>query len=232
MNNKKGENAILKFAIEVVLCLMIAIILVGLVQQFFLAPVAVSGSSMKPTINSEGDKVFVQKKFFKIERDCIVVFYRPNNDEVTSKNPANSISVSDFFNSLPFINKIPNLTEEDTNVSSDYTCVIKRVIGIPGDVIEIKFSDDGKDANLYRNNELLNDFLMTPKGHTPEGVKEGRWEVGEGELFVLGDNRDHSYDSEDYGCIQSDWLMGRVILAHIGGKYKTAKNLLPTVRGL
>ena len=131
---KKGNN-ILKVLVEIVLCLMIAIVLVGVVQQFFLAPVAVAGVSMMPTINSEGDKVFVQKKFFKIERDCVVVFYRPNSEDVTSKNPANSISVSEFFNSLPFVNKIPNLTEE-SDVSDDYTCVIKRVIGIPGDKIE------------------------------------------------------------------------------------------------
>ena len=107
MAAERRSNSILKVLVEIVLCLMIAIVLVGVVQQFFLAPVAVSGVSMMPTINSEGDKVFVQKKFFKIERDCVVVFYRPNSEDVTTENPANSISVADFFNSLPFVNKIP-----------------------------------------------------------------------------------------------------------------------------
>ena len=217
MAGKKGNN-ILKLLVEVVLCLMIAIVLVGVVQQFFLAPVAVSGVSMMPTINSSGDKVFVQKRFFKIERDCVVVFYRPNTPDVTSENPANSISVSDFFNSLPFVNKIPNLTEE-SEVSDDYTCVIKRVIGIPGDHIEIRIVSDSQ-AQLVRNDEVVNDFLMTPRRLGFGGVDAGEWTVGEGELFVLGDNRNESYDSEDYGCIQSSWLMGRVLLAKIGGKYK------------
>ena len=157
----KSKSNFLKVIVEIVLCLMIAIVLVGIIQQFFLAPVAVSGISMMPTINSEGDKVFVQKKFFKIERDCVVVFYRPNNDEVTTENPANSISVADFFNSLPFVNKIPNLTEE-TDVSNDYTCVIKRVIGIPGDHIEIRIVSENQ-AQLLRNGEIVNDFLMTPR---------------------------------------------------------------------
>ena len=214
---KKGNN-ILKVLVEIVLCLMIAIVLVGVVQQFFLAPVAVAGVSMMPTINSEGDKVFVQKKFFKIERDCVVVFYRPNSEDVTSKNPANSISVSEFFNSLPFVNKIPNLTEE-SDVSDDYTCVIKRVIGIPGDTIEIRIVS-ASQAQLLRNGDPVNDFLMSPKVFGLGGVNPGVWTVGEGELFVLGDNRNNSYDSEDYGCIQSSWLMGRVLLAKIGGKYK------------
>ena len=61
---------------------------------------------------------------------------------------------------------------------------------------------------------------MTPKHFLTGGVTEVDVTVGEGELFVLGDNRNNSYDSEDYGCIQSDWLMGRVLLAKIGGKFK------------
>ena len=218
MSYEKKKNSILRVLVEIVLCLMIAIVLVGVVQQFFLAPVAVAGVSMMPTINSEGDKVFVQKKFFKIEWDCVVVFYRPNSEDVTTENPANSISISEFFNSLPFVNKIPNLTEE-SNVSEDYTCVIKRVIGIPGDHIEIRYVSGGQ-AQLKRNGEVVNDFVMTPKILGYGGVCEVDWTVGEGELFVLGDNRNNSYDSEDYGCIQSSWLMGRVLLAKIGGKYK------------
>lgn len=217
MAEEESKSKVLKVIVEIVLCLMIAIVLVGVIQQFFLAPVAVSGVSMMPTINPEGDKVFVQKKFFSIERDDVVVFYRPNSDDVTTENPANSISVADFFNSLPFINKIPNLTEE-SDVSNDYTCVIKRVIGVPGDHIEIRFVS-ASQAQLLRNGEIVNDYLMTPKSG-PGGVNEVDVTVGEGELFVLGDNRNNSYDSEDYGCIQSSWLMGRVVLAKINGKYR------------
>ena len=160
----------------------------------------------------------MQKKFFEIDHGDVVVFYRPNSDDVTTKNPANSISVADFFNSLPFVNKIPNLTEE-SDVSKDYTCVIKRVIGLPGDHIEIRYISSAQ-AQLYRNGEVVNDFLMTPRGFGMGGVDEVDVIVGQGELFVLGDNRNNSYDSEDYGCIQSSWLMGKVLLAKINGKYK------------
>ncbi len=218
MAEEEKKSNVLKVIIEIVLCLMIAIVLVGVIQQFFLAPVAVSGVSMMPTINSAGDKVFVQKKFFSIERDDVVVFYRPNSEDVTTENPANSISVADFFNSLPFINKIPNLTEE-SDVSNDYTCVIKRVIGIPGDHIEIRYVS-ASQAQLLRNGEIVNDFLMSPKRLGYGGVNEVDVTVGDGELFVLGDNRNESFDSEDYGCIQSSWLMGKVVLAKINGKYR------------
>ena len=217
MSDERPRKNLLYIVVQIVLCLMIAIVLVGVVQQFFLAPVAVSGASMMPTINPEGDKVFVQKKFFKVEYRDVVVFYRPNSDDVTSKNPANSITAADFFNSLPFVNKIPNLSEESAG-AADYTCVIKRVIGLPGDTIEIR-AVSGALAMLYRNGEGVNDFVMNTRGFAVGGVSPGNWTVGEGELFVLGDNRNNSYDSEDYGCIRQDWLMGKVLLAKIGGKF-------------
>ncbi len=213
---REGKKA-LRIIVEVMLCLLIAVLLVGVIQQFFLAPVAVVGESMMPTFNSEGDKVYVQKKFYKISRGDVIVFYRPNSEEVTSKNPANSISIADFFNSLPFVNKIPKVNED---ASSDYTCVIKRVIGVEGDNIEIRYVS-ASQAQLLRNGSVVNDFLMTPEIYFGYGgVKEGSWTVGKGELFVLGDNRNNSYDSEDYGPIQASWLMGKVVLAKIGGKYK------------
>ena len=218
----KNDHKLLRRIIEVVLCLMIAIVLVGLVQQFFLAPVAVSGSSMLPTFSESGDKVFVQKKFFKVSRGDVVVFYRPNSDSVTSKNPSNSISFADFFNSLPFINKIPKL-KEDSDSSADYTCVIKRVIGVEGDHIQISFNG-GEIAKLYRNGkEIKETFIYEPmrqKNFGMGGVQEVDVTVGKGELFVLGDNRNNSYDSEDYGCIKTSWLMGKVSLAKIDGKYR------------
>lgn len=216
MDERREGKRLLKVLVEVMLCLMIAIVLVGLIQQFFLAPVAVVGESMMPTINSEGDKVYVQKKFYKISRGDVVVFYRPNNENVKSENPSNSISIADFFNSLPFVNKIPKVNEDS---ASDYTCVIKRVIGVEGDRIEIRYVSVSQ-AQLVRNGRIVNDFTMTPSIAMPGGVKEGAWTVGKGELFVLGDNRNNSYDSEDYGPIQESWLMGKVVLAKIGGKFK------------
>ena len=217
MDETQNGKKMLRLAVEVTLCLLIAVILVGLIQQFFLAPVAVVGESMMPTINESGDKVYVQKKFYNISRGDVVVFYRPNNKDVTSKNPSNSISVADFFNSLPFVNKIPKVSED---AASDYTCVIKRVIGVEGDHIEIRYVS-ASSAQLLRNGSIIKDFPMYPTIYVASGgVKEGSWTVGKGELFVLGDNRNNSFDSEDYGPIQASWLMGKVVLAKIDGKYK------------
>ncbi|MBQ9369630.1 MAG: signal peptidase I [Clostridia bacterium] len=221
----EGHRA-LRLAVEIVLCLMIAIVLVGVVQQMFLAPVGVVGSSMYPTINAEGDRVFVQKRLYSIDRGDVVVFYRPNSSDVTSENPAGSITLADFFNSLPFINKFPHVKEENTAADADYTCVIKRVVGLPGDTVTIRAdATEPTLAHLYVNGALVKEsVIMHNKDVCGFGVDadplSATWTVAEGELFVLGDNRDHSYDSEDYGPIKSEWLMGKVVVARIGGKYK------------
>lgn len=223
MEKSERGHKILKRVVGVVLCLMIAIVLVGLVQQFFLAPVAVSGKSMLGTFAESGDKVFVQKKFFKVSRGNIVVFYRPNSADVKSKNPANSISFADFFNSLPFINKFPR-SSEDSDVSNDYTCVIKRVVAVEGDTVEIRYVEDSNRVELLINDVVQKEnYIYEPmqKKIGPSGVKEvEKFTVPKGQLFVLGDNRNNSYDSEDYGCIQKSWLMGKVVLAKVHGKYK------------
>jgi len=64
---------------------------------------------------------------------------------------------------------------------------IRRVIGLPGDKIEIK------DGKVYRNDELLKEDYITG---TTEGSM-GPITIGEDEVFVLGYNRENSIDSRD-----------------------------------
>jgi signal peptidase I, bacterial type len=64
---------------------------------------------------------------------------------------------------------------------------IRRVIGLPGDKIEIR------DGKVYRNDELLEEDYIT-------GTTDGDMEpitIKDDEVFVLGDNREHSIDSRD-----------------------------------
>lgn len=64
---------------------------------------------------------------------------------------------------------------------------VRRVIGLPGDRIEIK------DSQVYRNGKLLKEDYIT--GKTAGDV--GPVTVGKDEVFVLGDNREQSVDSRD-----------------------------------
>lgn len=85
---------------------------------------------------------------------------------------------------------------------NDGKLLIKRVIGKPGDSIEIK------DGNVYRNGELIDDYVDI---YTEPEVST---ELDYGEFFVLGDNREVSLDSRfpDVGNVQRSTICGRVIL--------------------
>lgn len=85
--------------------------------------------------------------------------------------------------------------------------IIKRVIGLPGDEIEI----DEETAGVYRNGELLKeDYLGSPTISSTD--MDGPVTVEEGCVFVMGDDRENSCDS------RSD-LVGQIPYDHILGKY-------------
>ena len=82
---------------------------------------------------------------------------------------------------------------------------VKRVIGVPGDKVQIK------SGLLYVNGELYaTEDTDTIKN---AGVAEEEITVGEDEYFVLGDNRNHSIDSRfaEVGIIPAASIAGKVI---------------------
>ena len=95
-----------------------------------------------------------------------------------------------------------------------YENIIKRVIGLPGDEIDIVWNGDSENVEyyLYRNGELVEDpFLGEPM--MTKGDIENPFEVPENCYFVMGDNRNASSDSrkESVGAIPKENLMGKVI---------------------
>jgi signal peptidase I len=80
---------------------------------------------------------------------------------------------------------------------------IKRVIGVAGDVVEIK------DGEVYVNGDMLEESYISSNAYT-HVYDENIWEVPEGSVFVLGDNRDEgaSKDSRYFGCIPIKSIKG------------------------
>ena len=80
--------------------------------------------------------------------------------------------------------------------------IIKRIIGKPGDHIEIK------DNQVYINNSLLIEPYLKEQKST-----EGNIDItlGEDEYYVLGDNRKRSTDSRYFGTIKSDAITAKVV---------------------
>jgi signal peptidase I len=90
---------------------------------------------------------------------------------------------------------------------------IKRVIGLPGDRIELK---DGKV--LVNGTALDEPYLFTAGGTrqptNPTGGSASEWLVPAGELFVMGDHRQASADSRTFGPIEISQVIGRAWLRY------------------
>ena len=86
--------------------------------------------------------------------------------------------------------------------------LIKRVIGIPGDWIEID-----TDGTVYRNGEKL-DEPYAQQIALGECDLEFPYQVPQEEYFVLGDMRESSIDSRNtlIGCVEYEQIVGKVFL--------------------
>ena len=83
--------------------------------------------------------------------------------------------------------------------------LIKRIIGLPGDTVEIKNGD------VYINGELLQEEYVAEQGLSGEMEAVT---VPEGRLFVMGDNRRVSQDSRspEVGTIEMESIVGKVVI--------------------
>ncbi len=86
---------------------------------------------------------------------------------------------------------------------------VKRVMGIPGDVIEVRSNV------VYRNGEALDEPYLTPE-RNDNGFSMEAFTLGDDEYFVMGDNRDNSHDSRNYYGYGSPSALTRdMIIGHV-----------------
>jgi signal peptidase I len=125
------------------------------------------------------------------------------------------------------------------DLSKDF---IKRVVGIPGDVVEIR------DKIIYLNGERLDEPFVFHKdskiyrrefNYPPSLVKRDNLEhfrVPEEAYFVMGDNRDNSHDSRYWGVVPRKYIKGRALLIYWSFETKSGshiyRGLIPKIRQL
>ncbi len=92
--------------------------------------------------------------------------------------------------------------------------LLKRIIGLPGDIIELK------NNSLYCNGKLIKKYQFLPFSNQ----KRRSLKVWDRHLFVIGDNERHSVDSRDFGTILYDDIIGKAIFIYL--PFGRMKNLL------
>ena len=99
---------------------------------------------------------------------------------------------------------------------------VKRVVGLPGEVVEVRNGD------VIVNGNILEEPYITEKGNSnadPLRLKDG-------EYYVLGDNRDRSNDSRNWGAVPEANLQGKVWMVYWPAPRIQFLNILDRVPGL
>ncbi|MGH2739007.1 MAG: signal peptidase I [Actinomycetota bacterium] len=188
--DEEDERGRFHFLRELPGLILIALILALLIKTFLVQAFFIPSQSMEDTL-LVGDRVLVNKVVYQFrtpKRGEIIVFENPSVDE-PDRNPLGA-----FWNWLT----------EGLGFSSDPNQdFIKRVIGLPGESIEVK------NGRVFVNGELLPEPYIHAKDHS----NFGPYVVPDGHFFVMGDNRPNSQDSRSaLGPIPEEKIVGKAFL--------------------
>lgn len=145
---------------------------------------------MVPTIEVN-DRVMVNKLAYELgepQRGDVVVFRDPAEPDLDESIPE------------AVIRSVLEAVGVRTRGRDD---LIKRVVGLPGETVEI------------RSNRVLVDGAALAEPYLDDGATmpdEGPFQVGEDEVFLMGDNRQFSFDSRRFGPIALEDVIGRAFV--------------------
>ncbi len=193
MSKMKQKSKVREYAETLVIALAIALFVRSFVVQAFKIP----SSSMEPTL-LVGDHILVNKFLYGIRIPVIgkkiFPFSQPRRGDV-----------------IVFI--FPNDRSKD---------FIKRVIGLPGEKVEIR------ERKIYINDRLIED--PWGKYFPPERlINVGPEMVPPNALFVMGDNRNNSEDSRYWGFVPLDDVLGKAFVMYWSWDWR-ASSLVSKVR--
>jgi len=169
--------------------IILAVVIALFIRTFVIQAYKIPSGSMKPTLQI-GDHILVSKFNYGIK----LPFLR------TTLIPVGAPQRGDI---------VVFIYPEDR--SKDF---IKRLIGVPGDTIEIRNKKIFLNGLPYNDKHgVYVDNLVIPATVQPRD-NFGPVTVPEGSLFVMGDNRDESYDSRFWGFVSKKDVLGKALIIY------------------
>ena len=137
----------------------------------------------------------------------VMLFYK---NFIIYKIDGNSMNPTLYHSELVLAQRNPKTINRKDIISfkkEGYDLAIKRVIGIPGDTIDIK-----EDGTILVNNEIIDEPYLSSKSIDKVEVIFPIT-LDEDEYFVLGDNRIDSFDSKNYkiGNVKREEIIAKII---------------------
>ena len=212
----------------------IILLAITCIRSFAYEPYQIPSRSMVPGLQV-GDFVLVNKHAYglkfpgtnylltelrKPERNDVAVFIPPHTlCEASPLEARPDLGTLTTKESQLFLNKFTKLQKDRCN--TDGIKYVKRVIGIPGDEVEVKGYEiwvNGKKLEheiiskidgetLIKETLDKQDHLIRILGLTE--YAQHKWKVPEGSYLAIGDNRDNSLDSRAWGYFSEDTLVGK-----------------------
>ncbi len=175
---------------EMLRVFLLAVVIIIPVRVFLFQPFFVQGSSMQPNFQ-DGEYLVISEFGYK---ETAIGW--PGSSSTVSVMPFKELARQEVV-----VFRFPKNLEE---------FFIKRVIGLPGDSVEIR-----RGQVLIFNKEHPEGFVLDESAYLGREVVTSdmaRIELSADQYFVMGDNRTASYDSRMIGPINKDKIIGRVLL--------------------
>jgi signal peptidase I len=171
--------------------IVIAVVIAMFIRTFVVQAYKIPSGSMKDTLLI-GDHLLVNKFIYGVK-----IPFTDGKTLIPVKNPKHGDVI---------VFKYP----EDP--SKDF---IKRVVGVEGDIIEIKNKKLYVNGNLkeYKEHVKFTDHVIYP-GNLNHRDNLDPIKVPEKSLFVMGDNRDNSHDSRFWGFVKLNAVKGEALIVH------------------